>query len=230
MISRIYRACSFAAMTVFCVAATSEAHVDAGAPPGSDSASPETAAETSDRVYPECTELQSITLAQIPFRRSPLVSVHVRPDGSMHDPVLVESSGDGDMDRSVLACAGKSHAGEMAVSGSAAETIWVLGYYRQSRWAGFSPASPDGTPAESCDTRRFSRASNDKTIASGVVISYAIAATGLTKNVSIVAGSGAPDLDRQAASCISAWRFFPVYRNGNAAEIERTFTLRWQFK
>jgi TonB family protein len=156
--------------------------------------------------------------------------VHVRPDGSLHDPVLVESSGDGDIDQAVLSCASGSRFGAIAVSGNPAETVWVLGYYWHVGWSGFAPASPDGKAAASCEDRPFDQPSDKNGAAKDTVLSYFIGTDGVVKNVAVTASSGVPDLDRQAMDCVSAWRFFPVYRNGDAVEVDRTYTVKWQAK
>jgi len=161
---------------------------------------------------------------------TPLLSVHVKPNGSMHDPVLVESSGDGDVDQAVLSCASGDHLSAIADTGNAAETIWVVGYYWHRGWSGFAPASPNGKAAESCEDRPFARPSDDKMAAKDTTLSYTIGTNGLVNNIAVVASNGAPDLDRQVVNCVSAWRFFPVYRNGSAVEVRRTFTVKWQVR
>jgi TonB family protein len=178
----------------------------------------------------KCDTLRTIVVGLNPPQHPPLLSVHVKSDGSMHDPVLVASSGDGDVDQAVLSCADGYHVSGVADSGIAAETTWVLGYYWRRGWSGFAPASPSGKPAESCERRLFAQPSDDKVTAKDTILSYVIGADGLAKNVAVVASSGAPDLDRQASNCVSAWRFFPVFRNGEAIAVERTFTVKWQVR
>jgi TonB family protein len=199
------------------------------APPGPLAAPANASTGSRDPSLQECSNLQTIAVGFDTLRRAPLVSVHVKSDGVMRDPMLVESSGDGDFDRAALSCANGHHAGTFADSGIPAETNWVLGYYRHQGGSDFAPASPGGKPAESCEGRLFELPS-DKMKPKDTVLSYVIGANGRATNVAVVATSGAPDLDRQAANCVSAWHFFPVFRNGEAIAVEQTFTVKWQVR
>jgi TonB family protein len=214
---------------VLWIAATTETLPQTGAPSGatsdpSQSASPQPAG----RAPRVCEGLRAVASESGPLKHTPLVSVHVRPDGSVHDPVLVQSSGDGDVDQAVLSCASGSRIEAIAVSGNSPETVWVVGYYWQSGWSGFAPAGPDGKAAASCEDRPFSPPSDKNVAAKDTVLSYVIGTDGLVRNVAVVVSSGASDLDRQTMNCVSTWRFFPVYRKGAAVEVERSYTVKWQ--
>jgi TonB family protein len=132
------------------------------------------------------------------------------------------------VDQAALSCADGNHVSSLADSRIPAETTWVLGYYWRRGWSGFAPANPDGKRADSCEQHPFARAAGGELAVNDTTVTYIIGTNGRVKNIAVVASSGTPDLDRQVANCVSAWRFFPIYRDGDAVEVERNFTVNWQ--
>jgi len=157
-----------------------------------------------------------------------LVSVSVTADGKMHQPVLIQSSGDGDLDETILGCVEGHRYLPTIVAGRPAAATWVMGYYWRPQPADFAPAGPSGAAVEACTNHSFPRAPVEHPPKSPTRLTYHIATDGTVTDIVVTQSSGISYLDQATVNCVSSWRFFPVYENGRAVVIDKTLSVQWQ--
>lgn len=158
-----------------------------------------------------------------------LISVRIAADGKMGNPVLIQSSGDGDLDAAVVACADGYRSEPTIVAGKPGEATWVMRYFCREGWCGFTAADP--MVGRHVDCSRGVLGPVPKLAANAqTLLSYRIETDGGVGEVGVMQSSGAPRLDDAAVRCVSSYRYFPVYQNGQPARVDKTLAMRWQIR
>ena len=158
-----------------------------------------------------------------------LVSVKITAQGKMHDPTLFRSSGNNHLDAAVLACANGHYFPPELVGGERTDINWTVGYFVFPRWSGFATASPSGFP-HICGYQPHPPREIRHAFQGDTVISYRVASDGSVSDAAVSQASGKADLDQQALKCVSSWRFFPVTKNGQPVELNRTSLIQWRIQ
>jgi protein TonB len=155
----------------------------------------------------------------------------ITPDGKMRDVRLYKSSGDDNLDKSILRCAKGAHYGPVKVGGAPTEFTWVTGYFWWLQSSSFAPASPTGGAAGSCPPRRYYPLVAVRLHLEGkTTVSYRIAIDGTTRYAKVTESSGHPVLDQASLDCVSAFKYFPALRSGQPVELDRSVSIKWMQK
>jgi len=165
-------------------------------------------------------------------RIATLFSYRLLPHGEIRDVALYKSSGNSTLDSAVLGCFAK-HLPPMTVDGKPVEIAWIGGFFwwpeKISRYIrpflGFSEPSPDGSPNLCPEYPPFAVRRHEQ---GTVSTSFHIATDGSVKDLSITKSSGYTDLDDWTLSCLQAFRYFPVKKDGVPVQIDKAITMNWR--
>jgi TonB family protein len=155
-----------------------------------------------------------------------VLQVRILTDGSVRDPSVVQSSGNGDLDKAAAACLVASEIGSIRHNGQPIEVTWQ----RQVAWR-VGGNSVITTPKRSVARHACKGPARLPQGNFLTVLAYHIAEDGSTKDISVVQSSGSPGLDAIATEClVPSWQYPPALQNGQPVEIDGMARIPWHFE
>jgi TonB family protein len=159
-----------------------------------------------------------------------LLLVRVAADGAMKDPVIIQSSHDGDLDEAALACiANAPRTAPLTHDGKPIEASWVIRVVWQLHGPSFWQFAPAAGAANSC-TGSYPAFAVSKHAQGTTQLSYRVAADGSVKDPVVTRSSGSADLDKASLDCLSAFRYWPATHDGKPVELDRVIDVDWNLE
>jgi TonB family protein len=161
---------------------------------------------------------------------STLLSVRKLMDGELRDVSVYKSSGDADFDQAAIVCASRLHqSGQPDRINKPVEYTSVMAVGWQPRWHFLEfGASPNGQPHICAPSQWYPAAAIRSHSEGDIELSYVVATDGSIKNLKVTQSTGNSDLDQASIDCVSSWRFFPRFQNGQPYEFDGKTRMRWR--
>jgi TonB family protein len=155
------------------------------------------------------------------------ISYRLALDGSLHDLTLYRSSGNIELDKAALACAGASHDFALDASGNPLEINWIGAISWNYFLHRLVEPDPSSDEQRVCHVE-YPAAAIPLHAEGDSLVSYHIATDGSVKDATITASTGYWSLDKASLNCVAPWHFFPATHNGSPVQIERQSVFRWR--
>ncbi len=151
-----------------------------------------------------------------------VLSVRILPDGTVKEPVIVNSSGDADLDNAAAACLAGAHLAPVTHRGQPVEIVWQ----RQVVWRNGHHAFiqiPKSSHATQCSGPQFAT--------HGLVLTmyaFRISIDGTVQDIQVTQSSGNSKIDMLGTNCIlTSWQYPVALQNGQPIDVDGKAALVW---